>query len=46
MLAPQRGQTRLRMAEMKLEVAFVTSVGEAIESLPAVAVFTAEYTEP
>ena len=38
MLAPQSGQTRLRMAEIKLELLFVTTESEAIRSLPAVAV--------
>ena len=30
MLAPQSGQIRLRIAEMKLEVVFVTTASEAI----------------
>jgi hypothetical protein len=38
MLAPQSGQTRLRIAEIKLELVFVTTASEAIMSLPVVAV--------
>ncbi len=38
MLAPQSGQIRLRIAEMKLELAFVTTASEAIMFLPVVAV--------
>src|SRR5258706_14302990 len=38
MLAPHSGQTRLRIAEIKLELVFVTTASEAIKSLPAVAV--------
>ena len=38
MLAPQSGQTWLRMAEIKLELVFVTTASEAIASLPVVAV--------
>jgi hypothetical protein len=34
MLAPQSGQIRLRIAEMKLEVVFVTTASEAIMFLP------------
>jgi hypothetical protein len=45
MLAPQSGQTRLRIAEMKLMLAFLTTVNEAIVSLPFFRrFFTAEYT--
>jgi len=35
MLAPQSGQTRLRIAEIKIELVFETSASEAIMSLPA-----------
>jgi hypothetical protein len=38
MLAPQSGQTKLRIAEIKLELVFVTTASEAIMSLPAVGV--------
>jgi len=38
MLAPQSGQTRLRIAEIRLELLFVTTASEAIQSLPVVAV--------
>src|SRR6202035_2645459 len=38
MLAPQSGQIRLRIAEIKLELVFVTTASEAIMSLPVVAV--------
>lgn len=38
MLAPQRGQTRLRIAEIKVEVAFATTESEAIKSLPIAAI--------
>ncbi len=38
MRAPQSGQTRLRMAEIKIELLFVTTASEAIKSLPAVAI--------
>ncbi len=38
MLVPQRGQTRLRTAEIKLELLFVTTANAAIISLPVVAV--------
>jgi hypothetical protein len=38
MLAPENGQTRLRIAEIKLELLFETRASEAIMSLPAVAV--------
>jgi hypothetical protein len=38
MLDPQSGQTRLRIAEIKLELAVVTTASEAIMSLPVVAV--------
>jgi hypothetical protein len=34
MLAPQSGQTRLRIAEIKFEFGFVTKTSEAIMSLP------------
>jgi len=46
MLAPQSGQTRLRIAEIKLELLFVTTASEAIKSLPACGGCTAECTEP
>jgi hypothetical protein len=36
MLAPQSGQTRLRIAEIKLKSVFVTTEIEAIMSLPVV----------
>jgi len=42
MLAPQSGQTRLRIAEIKLEFLFVTRASEAIMFLPAVRFFTVE----
>jgi hypothetical protein len=38
MLAPQSGQIRLRIAEMKLKLVFVTTASEAIMSLLVVAV--------
>jgi hypothetical protein len=38
MLAPQSGQIRLRIAEIKLELVFVSRANEAIMSLPVVAV--------
>jgi hypothetical protein len=38
MLAPQSGQTRLRIVEIKSEFVFVTTAYEAIMSLPVVAV--------
>jgi hypothetical protein len=38
MPAPQRGQTRLRIAEIKLEFLFATTASEATMSLPAEAV--------
>jgi hypothetical protein len=38
MLAPQSGQTRLRIAEIKLELVFITTASEAIMSLLVVAV--------
>ena len=38
MLAPQSGQIRLRIAEIKLKSVFVTTEIEAIRSLPVVAV--------
>ena len=38
MLAPQSGQIRLRIAEIKLELVSVTTASEAITSLPVVAV--------
>jgi len=34
MLAPQSGQTRLRIAEIKLMLVFLTTANEAIMSLP------------
>jgi hypothetical protein len=34
MLAPQSGQTRLRIAEIKLMLLFLTTANEAIMSLP------------
>jgi hypothetical protein len=37
MLAPQSGQTSLRIEEIKLDLVFVTTASEAIMSLPAVA---------
>jgi len=46
MLAPQSGQTRLRIAEIKLELLFVTTTSEAIKCLPTVAVVAAECTDP
>lgn len=44
MLAPQSGQTRLRIAEIKLVSMFLATVYEAIMSLPVVAIFTDECT--
>lgn len=38
MLAPQSGQIRLRMAEIKFELVFMATASEAIMSLPVVAV--------
>jgi hypothetical protein len=38
MLAPQSGQTRLRIAEIKLEFGFVTTASEAMMSLPTTTV--------
>jgi len=38
MLAPQSGKTRLRMAEIKLELLFPTTANAAIISLPVVPV--------
>ena len=38
MLAPQSGQTRLRIAEIKLKLVFVTAANEAIISLSVVPV--------
>ena len=38
MLPPQNGQTRLRIAEIKLELVFVTTANEAIMSLPVAAI--------
>jgi hypothetical protein len=46
MLAPQSGQTRLRIAEIKLELVFVTTTSEAIMSLPVVAVLHRRCKEP
>jgi hypothetical protein len=47
MLAPQSGQTRLRIAEIKLMLMFLATVNEAIMSLPFLRrFFAAEYTEP
>jgi hypothetical protein len=46
MLAPQSGQTRLRIAEIKLESVFVTTASEAIMSLPVVALLHRRCTEP
>jgi hypothetical protein len=44
MLAPQSGQTRFRIAEMKLMLPFLTTVNEAMMSLPFLCRFsTAEY---
>jgi len=46
MLAPQSGQTRLRIAEIKLMLVFLTTANEAIMSLPLLRrSFTAECTE-
>jgi len=42
MLAPQSGQIRLRIAEIKLEFLFVTRASEAIMFLPAARFFTVE----
>src|SRR6266581_4644608 len=38
MLAPLSGQTRLRIAEIKLMLVFLTTANEAIMSLPVAAV--------
>jgi len=38
MLAPQSGQTRLRISEIKLMLMFLATANEAIISLPVVAV--------
>jgi hypothetical protein len=38
MLAPQSGQTKLRIAEIKLELVFVTTANEAISVSPFFAV--------
>jgi len=47
MLAPQSGQIRLRIAEIELELMFVTTANEAIMSPPFLSrFFTAECTEP
>jgi hypothetical protein len=47
MLAPQSGQIRLRSAEIKLMLLFLTTANEAIISvLVAVFFITAECTEP
>jgi hypothetical protein len=46
MLAPQSGQTRLRIAEIKLESVYVTTASEAIMSLPVVALLHRRCTEP
>ena len=47
MLAPQSGQTRLRRAEIKRMLVFLTTIYEAIVSLPFLRrLFTAECTEP
>ena len=43
MLAPQSGQMRLRIAEIKLELVFVTKATEAIMSLRLWQFVTAEY---
>jgi len=42
MLAPQRGQTRLRIAEIKLMLMFLATVNEAIISLPFLLLFFTE----
>jgi hypothetical protein len=42
MLPPQSGQTRFRMAEIKLEVEFVSSASEVIVSSLFWRFFTAE----
>jgi len=47
MLAPQSGQTKLRIVEIKLMLLVPTSTNEAITVSPFVAaVFTAECIEP
>jgi|GEM_PF-4506463 len=46
MLAPQSGQTKLRIAEIKLELVFVTTTCEAIMPSLLWRFFTAECTEP
>ena len=45
MLAPQRGQTKLRMAEIKLESVSVATASEAIKSLLLYRLFVAGYIE-
>jgi hypothetical protein len=46
MLAPQSGQMRLRIAEIKFELAFVTKATEAIMSLLFWQFVTADFTKP
>jgi hypothetical protein len=46
MLAPQSGQTRFRIEEIKLEFGFVTTASESKMSLPVMTVLSPECKKP